>query len=136
MRDGTLVLKKRDLWAHENEKLGFLRDLLEFRTRKFWQLGHDFIETHLQMLAHLGGVTTLNITSNQRRRRRIRVTALERAIQIVITPHHRDSILQRDPKRSSNVDPLPSPSPPLKPGVQDWLGESVRLYIAHQDNPA
>jgi hypothetical protein len=26
------------------EKLGFLRDLLEFRTRKFRQLGHDFVE--------------------------------------------------------------------------------------------
>jgi len=35
------------------QKLGFLRDLLEFRTRKFWQLGDNFIETHLWILAYL-----------------------------------------------------------------------------------
>ena len=33
----------------------------------------------------------------QRRRQRSRVTVLEGAIQIVITPHHRGSIVQRDP---------------------------------------
>ena len=53
------------------QKLGFLRDLLEFRTRKFWQLGNDFIEAHLSILAYLDRVATLNITLHRRR-----VTAL------------------------------------------------------------
>jgi hypothetical protein len=44
------------------QKLGFLRDLPEFRTRKFWQLGNDFIEAHLSILAYLDRVATLNIT--------------------------------------------------------------------------
>jgi hypothetical protein len=53
------------------QKFGFLRDLLEFRTRKFWQLGNDFIEAHLSILAYLDRVATLNITLHQRQ-----VTAL------------------------------------------------------------
>jgi hypothetical protein len=44
------------------QKFGFLRDLLEFRTRKFWQLGNDFIEAHLSILAYLDRVATPNIT--------------------------------------------------------------------------
>jgi len=35
------------------QKLSFLRDLLKFRTRKFWQLGHDFIETGSKETASL-----------------------------------------------------------------------------------
>ena len=46
------------------KKLGFLRHLLQFRTRKFWQLGRDFVETHLSILAHLDRVTPLNLTLN------------------------------------------------------------------------
>jgi len=34
------------------QKLGFLRDLLEFRTRKFRQLGNDFVEAHPSILPH------------------------------------------------------------------------------------
>ena len=75
------------------QKLGFLRDLLEFLTRKFWQLGHDFVKTRLQILRKI-------LRRIQRRRQQGRVTALEGAIQIVITPHHRDSIVQRAPKRN------------------------------------
>ena len=47
------------------QKLGFLRDLLKFRTRKFRQLGPHFVEAHFSILAHLDRVTTLNFTLTQ-----------------------------------------------------------------------
>jgi hypothetical protein len=98
------------------QKLGFLRDLLEFRTRKIWQLGHDFIETHLQILAHLGRVTTLNVTLNS-------ATAAPKASHCAVGSHlNRDhstsSRLHRPARSKTNgslvrllVPPLP---PPLK----------------------
>jgi hypothetical protein len=56
-----------------------------------------------------------------------------------MTPHHRDSIVQRDLKRNKSLVRLLVPTlsfPTLKAGVQDRLGELVRLYIADLDNPA
>src|ERR1700740_902379 len=47
-----------------DQKLGFLRDLLEFRAGKFRELCHDFIETHPWILAYLDGATTLNLAES------------------------------------------------------------------------
>jgi hypothetical protein len=50
------------------QKLGFLRDLLEFRASKFWELCHDFVEAHPWILAHLDRVTTLNLPNGPTKR--------------------------------------------------------------------
>jgi hypothetical protein len=105
-------------FVRAGQKLGFLRDLLEFRTRKFSQLGHDFIETHLQIFAHLGRVTTLNITLNS-------AMAAPKASHCAVGSHlirdHSTSSRLRRPTRSKNEMKvwfgcwsLPFPSPPLK----------------------
>jgi hypothetical protein len=62
VRDELAFCNLSEPFIQAGQKLGILRDLLEFRTRKFWQLRHDFVETHLQILAYLGRVTTQNIT--------------------------------------------------------------------------
>jgi hypothetical protein len=80
------------------KKLGFLRDLLQFRTRKFWQLGRDFVETHLSILAHLDRVTPLNLTLNS-------AAAAPKASHCTCrdpslsTPPHRDSHHSRDGRK-------------------------------------
>ena len=51
MRDELAFCNLSEPFIQAGQKLGFLRDLLEFRTRKIWQLGHDFIETQLQICA-------------------------------------------------------------------------------------
>jgi hypothetical protein len=49
VRDELTFCNLSEPFIHAGQKLGFLRDLLEFRTRKIWQLGHDFIETQLEI---------------------------------------------------------------------------------------
>jgi hypothetical protein len=46
VRDELAFCNLSELFIQADQKLGFLSDLLEFRTRKFWQLGHNFDETH------------------------------------------------------------------------------------------
>jgi hypothetical protein len=43
VRDELAFGNLSEPFIQAGQKLGLLRDLLKFRTRKFWQLGNDFI---------------------------------------------------------------------------------------------